>query len=273
MTDAECVSFLQWALPEMQMRWAGFRKVRGQVKKRLSRRLRELGLPSLGSYRQYLADHSEEWATLDGFCRITISSFYRDRAVFDTLRDPILPELGNAALARGDTVVRAWSAGCASGEEPYTLSLAWALEAGRRAKDVELEIVASDVDATMIARAREACYAPGALKELPPQWVEVGFERVGDVLCLRAPFKDPVEVVEQDIRVAMPEGRFDIILCRNLVFTYFEGSLQAVLLERLVRRMTPSGVLVLGAHESLPPGAWPLARRHGALPIFRLRAD
>jgi chemotaxis protein methyltransferase CheR len=271
MTDAECVAFLQWALPRMGMRWAGFRKVRGQVRKRVSRRLRELGLASLEAYEDYLTLHPEEWAILDACCRITISSFYRDRAVFDTLCGPILPELGLAAQARGATVIRAWSAGCASGEEPYTLSLAWNLEARQRAPDRDLEIIASELDPVMLARARIGCYSLAALRVLPAEWVEVGFEPRGDALCLRADFRQCVRIVEQDIREEMPGGVFDLVLCRNLVFTYFEPSLQVVLLERILQRMALTGVLVVGAHEALPSGEWPLERAYGALPIFRVR--
>jgi chemotaxis protein methyltransferase CheR len=269
MTDAECVSFLQWALPRMRMRWPGFRKVRGQVRKRLSRRLRELDLASLEDYRGYLAHHSEEWSALDACCRITISSFYRDRAVFDTLRDPVLPELARAARARGAPVVRAWSAGCASGEEPYTLSLAWNLEASRHAPGCGFELVASDLDPVMLARARTGCYSPAALRALPAEWVASGFEQAGGALCLRAAFRHCVRIVEQDIREEMPSGGFDLVLCRNLVFTYFEAPLQVSLLERILERLAPSGALVLGAHEALPRGEWPLERAYGALPIFR----
>lgn len=273
MTDAECVAFLQWALPQMRMRWAGFRKVRRQVRKRLSRRLRELGLASLGDYKEHLGAHTEEWTVLDGFCRITISSFYRDRAVFDTLRDPVLPELGRKALARGGAVVHAWSAGCASGEEPYTLSLAWELDAMRQAEGTELTIVATEIDPAMLTRARAACYSERALEPMPPEWVEEGFERLGDEICLRTRFKRRVEIVGQDIREEMPTGPFDLILCRNLVFTYFEASLQVAVLERILHRLLPSGMLVIGAHEALPPGEWPLEPSFGELPMLRRLAD
>jgi chemotaxis protein methyltransferase CheR len=270
MTDAECVAFLQWALPRMRMRWPGFRKVRGQVRKRVSRRLRALGLASPEEYEDYLSSHPDEWAVLDACCRITISSFYRDRAVFDTLRDPILPELALAARARDAAVIRAWSAGCASGEEPYTLSLAWNLDARRRTPGVELDIIASELDPVMLTRARIGCYSATALRALPAEWVETGFEQTGDGLCLRADFRRCVRIIEEDIRESMPAGVFDLVLCRNLVFTYFEPSLQVILLERILQRMVPSGVLVIGAHEPIPAGDWGLERAYGALPIFRL---
>jgi chemotaxis protein methyltransferase CheR len=269
MTDAELVAFLQWALPRMGMRWPGFRKVRGQVRKRLSRRLRELGLERVADYETYLAGHPAEWGTLDDLCRITISRFYRDRAVFAALRDPILPGLARAALDRGDATLRAWSAGCASGEEPYSLSLSWALDASRRVQGTELEVVATDMDGHLLKRARTACYEPGSLRELPPEWIGAAFDVADETLCLRPPFRDAVRLVQQDIRRDMPAGSFDLVLCRNLVFTYFEPALQVVLLQRMLRVMRPGGVLVLGGHEALPPGDWPLERPHGALPIHR----
>jgi chemotaxis protein methyltransferase CheR len=124
----------------------------------------------------------------------------------------------------------------------------------------------------VLARARAACYAERALEPLPPEWVEAGFERLGEEeMCVRPRFRRRVQIVEQDIREEMPAGVFDLLLCRNLVFTYFEASLQADLLERLLRRMAPAGVLVIGAHETLPPGDWPLERLHGHLPILSLR--
>jgi chemotaxis protein methyltransferase CheR len=79
MSDSQCVVFLQWALPRLRVRWAGFRKVRRQVCRRVWRRARELGLADLVAYRAYLEEHPEEWALLDSMARITISRFYRDR--------------------------------------------------------------------------------------------------------------------------------------------------------------------------------------------------
>ena len=88
MNDRECIGFLQWALPKMRMRWSGFRKVRGQVCKRVSRRMAVLALPDATAYRAYLEVTPDEWITLATLCRVTISRFYRDRGVFDHLRNP-----------------------------------------------------------------------------------------------------------------------------------------------------------------------------------------
>ena len=270
MKDQECTAFLQWALPRLRLRWPGFRKVRGQVRKRLSRRIRELELGGLQGYRVYLEAHPSEWRVLDSLCRITISRFYRDRAVFDALRHRLLPLLAESVRGRGDPAVRSWCAGCASGEEPYSLSLAWTLDASRHAPGVELEIVATDVDARLLQRARAACYPLGSLRDLPSEWIAAAFDPGGEELCLRGAFRAPVGFVRQDIRDQMPDGPFDLVLCRNLVFTYFAPSLQLLLTEQILRRLAPGGLLVLGGHETLPEGDWPLDRPLGALPIHRL---
>lgn len=87
-----------------------------------------LGLEGLLAYRRYLELHPAEWRVLDECCRITISRFYRDRPVWDYVRHALLPQLAAEALEWDQGLLRAWSAGCASGEEPYTLALAWQLE-------------------------------------------------------------------------------------------------------------------------------------------------
>lgn len=85
MRNSDCIQFLRWAMPRLGLQWAGHPKVRGQMSKRLHRRLNELGLPTVDHYRSRPAGDPAEWAILDGLCHITISRFYRDKPVFDVL--------------------------------------------------------------------------------------------------------------------------------------------------------------------------------------------
>jgi chemotaxis protein methyltransferase CheR len=158
MKDTDCVTFLQWALPRLHLRWAGFRKVRRQVCRRVQQRIRTLGLSDICAYRNYLEQHAEEWSVLDGMTPITISSFYRDRDVWDFLWHEVLQN-----LATGEPGLRAWSIGCASGEEPFTLMLTWRFGVLPLRRDVAFSIVATDVHQQMLARAHSACYEPGSL--------------------------------------------------------------------------------------------------------------
>lgn len=245
MRDTDCVDFLQWALPRLELRWAGFRKVRRQVCRRVARRLAELGLADAPAYRAYLEANPEEWSRLDGLCWITISRFWRDGAVFESLRDDVLPTLGPS--------VRAWSAGCVSGEEPYSLVLA-AADAG-----VTVRVLATDVDARLLERARHARYPESSLRDLPVALRSRAFQDGS----LRRSYRRPVEFRLRDLREGPPDGTFDLVLCRNLVFTYFAESRQAEVGARLVRSLRPGGALVLGTHEepaSDEVEPWPNAR-------------
>ena len=126
-SDQQLISLLQWALPRMGMRWPGFRKVRGQIRKRVKSRINELGLDSLQHYREFLNSYQEEWSHFDSLCRITISRFFRDKGIFEEIREAVLPELAAQEKEYSRELLRCWSCGCASGEEPYTLALIWRL--------------------------------------------------------------------------------------------------------------------------------------------------
>ena len=184
MRDADCVKFLQWALPQLELNWSGFRKVRAQVCKRLKRRLREIGVGSLDNYRRYLEVHPSEWAIVDCCCHITISRFYRDKHVFDVLGQHILPDLAVRAATEGRSV-RCWSIGCASGEEAYSLRLVWDLKVKPLFADVAALVLGTDVDIIMIERARIGCYPVASFRDLPEGWPAGGFEKSGGLHCLK----------------------------------------------------------------------------------------
>lgn len=269
MDDDACVQFLQWALPRLRMRWAGFRKVRRQVCKRLRGRIRQFGLADLSAYRDFLKHHSEEWQVLDGLCRITISRFYRDKGVFECLEREILPDLIRLTRTRQDSTLRVWSAGCGSGEEPYSLALLWSLRLHRLFPSVDIRILATDVDPRMIARAQRACYSAGSLQDLADEWRRIAFDQSEDRYCLRSAFQRDVTLLCHDVRNRAPHGPFHLILCRNLAFTYFEHELQLDVLHHLRAVLHRQGALVIGAHETLPLADGEFVEWSGKLGIYR----
>jgi chemotaxis protein methyltransferase CheR len=261
--DVDCVSLLRWALPRRGLRWEGFRKVRRQVCRRLDRRIGELGLDGFDAYRERLESDPGEWERFEIACRVSISRFRRDRGVFDHLAEVVLPELAERAGLRSDRELRCWSLGCASGEEPYSVAMIWKLLVAPRAPGVSLRIVATDIDPVLLDRAERACYPASSLRELEPAWIEQAFERRGDLFFLRQPWHEAVELRRLDLRRELPGERFDLLLCRNLVLTYFDEESQRSTLARIRDRIEPGGVLVVGAHETLPEG----------VPGFRARVD
>jgi chemotaxis protein methyltransferase CheR len=255
LSDTECTAFLQWALPRLSLRWPGFRKVHRQVCKRLKRRMKDLRVADFAAYRTRLEADPAEWLVLDECCHITISRFFREKRVFEVLRTKVLPHIAECAHREGSPA-RIWSAGCASGEEPYTLKILWDLEVARPYPGgVPLSIIATDTDRAMLARADKACFTSGSLRELPPPLVSKAFDR-------ERQYREGIEFLQQDLRLGAPPGPFDLILCRYVAFTYFSLPLQAEVLLRIRNRLFPEGYLVIGGDERLPrddAGLVPLA--------------
>lgn len=269
MTDQEFVRFLQDVLPLMGLKWAGFRKVRGTVRRRVARRLRELAVADLDAYRAYLDRTPEEWSRLHVMCRIPISRFFRDRNVFHILEDNVLPFLAGSALKAGRNKLRCLCIGCASGEEPYSMNLVWLTILAQKYPDLELEIIAADADSTMIKRALAGRYKASSLKEVPTDIREAAFEPVDGDFRLRSAFRAGVQFEHLDIRDTVPSGPFDIVMCRNLVFTYFSDAAQIEFSRRIADRLGADGFLVVGGHERLPCEDGRLLRIRPHLPIYQ----
>lgn len=223
----DCVLFLQWALPRLGLRWEGFRKPRRQVCRRLRARIGELGLDGAAAYRAFLEVRPDEWHVLDRLCRVTVSRFYRDGGVWDALHAELEPR-------------RVWSAGCASGEEAYTAALVWP----------DAEVLATDADAALLERGARGCYPESSLKELPAELRASGL----DDGCVRPHVRSRVTFARHDVREEPPGSGFNLVLCRNLVFTYFDESFQLEIGTRLAAALAEGGTLVVGAHEALPDG-------------------
>lgn len=271
--DRAAVAFLQWALPRLGLRWGGYRKVRGTVRKRLARRLRALGLADLGAYRAYLEAHPDEWSALEAMSRIPISRFHRDRAVFERLTREVLPALASAAAREQRAELRVWSAGCASGEEPYTIAILWHLVVGPAHPELALELLATDVSDEMLGRAERGIYQEGSLRELPTALRDGAFAREPNgELRVRDELRRGVVFRREDLRASMPDGPFDLILCRNLAFTYFDEPTQLRVGRDLAARLRFGGALVVGCHEALP-GELPELERRAPSIYERVRRD
>jgi chemotaxis protein methyltransferase CheR len=266
--DAECVELLSWALPRLQLRWQGFRRVRRQVCRRLVRRMRELGVPDAAAYRRLLASDPAEWRRLDGMCRITISRCFRDRSVFATLETRVLPALAARAVAEGRDTLRVWCAGCASGEEAYSLAALWRARLAPRWPGLRLAIVATDLDRQLLDRARRGSFRASSLREVPAEILAPAFRPHDRGYVVSEALREGIEFRCQDLREQTPEGPFDLILCRNLAFTYFAEGLQREVLARLVEHLEAGGALVVGLHESLPGPIGDLAPWPGTRAVY-----
>lgn len=227
-----------------------------------------LGVADFVGYRALLQRDSAEWRALDECCHITISRFFRDICVFEVLRTYVLPDIAARAKREGRDA-RIWSAGCAAGEEVYTLKLLWDLEIANTCPGVPVSLTATDIDATMLARAREACFELTSLRELPPYLVAQAFDRKGALYCVKPQHREGIDFLHQDLRTQAPTYSFDLILCRYVAFTYFSLPLQKQVLELILDRLLPMGYLAMGTHEELPDDGLLLRQLTGTPQIFQ----
>ena len=247
--DADCVHFLQWALPRLKMRWPGFRKVRRQVCRRIQKRMFQLNIADWNTYRQYLKNTPEEWKVLDGFCRITISRFYRDRFLFEYLEAVLFREIIHSFP---DTSQLNWlSLGCASGEEPYTVAILWKDHFQATFPDKYLRITGLDIDPVLLQRAAKGLYPSSSLWELPSALQTQAFTTENELFALKNEYIRMVEFTQADIRTDELMGPCHIVSCRNLVATYFSNKLQIEIFKKIRGAMPEGAVLILGAHEKL----------------------
>jgi len=235
----------------MELRWDGYKKVSGQVCKRIKKRFTHLGLADYNSYRSFLECHADEWKALERMTRISISRFFRDRKVWEELGENILPALARQADQENRSF-RCWSAGCASGEEPYSFAILWKERVAYRFPRLKMDLVATDANEELLKRAVQARYSTGSLKEVPGEWMDLCFKRKSSGFLLSEAYRDTVEFLHQDIREEMPEGVFDIIFCKNLVAMYFSSELATEIFMKIIRQLRGDGFLVLGNHETVP---------------------
>ena len=170
--------------------------------------------------------------------------FFRDRAVFDVLRQEVLPGL---AAARPGGVVRVWSAACSTGQEPFSLAM---LAAGL--PGLKLDLCASDLSERCLEKARTGFYTHFEVQRgLPITQLLRWFEKSDDAWRVRPELRQTVRWRRFNLMESMASlGRFDVILCRN-VLVHMTPKARGGVLERLAGALAPDGVLVLGAEESV----------------------
>jgi len=257
MSSDDGVKFLQWALPKAGYRWSGFRKPHGQLLKRVNNRMKHLGLSGgYDDYRRYLKESSAEWNHFHRLCYVTISKFFRDRKLWDYLSDEVLREI---LLTDLSDPVEIWSAGCCNGEEPYSLAIIFEELSKEITFKRDVSILATDWQDELLKRARKGQYPTGALKELTDKELKEYFlpvENDKEDFKIKDDVTRYVEFENRDISKSIPTRNFDIVLCRNLVFTYFQLNQQEKFLSKLKPHLKSDSLLIIGSNEDLPDTSW-----------------
>jgi two-component system CheB/CheR fusion protein len=220
------------------------------VKRRIERRMGVHGLDTFTDYGRFVKENPQELDLLFKELLIGVTSFFRDPPLWQELKDTVLPAL--LARRTPGTPMRAWVAGCSTGEEAYSLAMAF-----REVADTQpnpeawtLQIFASDVNADAIARARRGQFSAKIAVDVAPERLSRFFNAEGDGFLIGQEIRQMILFAQHDVILDPPFTRLDILSCRNLMI-YFNAALQQRLLPLFHYVLRPGGVLMLGGTETV----------------------
>jgi len=218
------------------------------IERRVAKRMVAVGAERYDDYLDYLELHSDEFAELFNALLINTTGFFRDPQTWEYMATEIVPQLLTARA--GDTPIRVWSAGCASGEEPYTVAMVLARVMGDGPFRERVKIYATDVDEEALDLARYGAYAPSQIEDVPGDALERFFERTDQRYVFRKDLRRSVIFGRNDLVQDAPISRIDLLVCRNTLM-YFTAETQAQILRRFHFGLDDDGYLLLGKSEML----------------------
>ncbi|MBU1707843.1 protein-glutamate O-methyltransferase [bacterium] len=226
------------------------------VRARLSKRMRFLNIYDLGDYLRYVEEDQtqDELITMLDSLSTNLTSFFREKTHFDFVKDTILPGIVERASKGGDASVRVWSAGCSTGEEPYTLALCL-LEHLPNPNRFDPRILASDISTRVLEIAQNGIYHEDRVRAIPSVLLHRYFVKVGEKGRKFYGITDEVKRLVRYRRLNLMEKwpmkrQFDFIFCRNTMI-YFDKPTQNRLVNRFYEQLKSGGYLILGHSESL----------------------
>ncbi len=221
---------------------------------RLSKRLRALGLQNFTQYYEYLNDGTDTGNEIVNLInRITTNktNFFREKHHFDFLSHELFPQMIAHSEVSGNRRLRIWSAGCSSGEEPYTLAMV-AAEAFKAQRGWDIKILATDLDTDILQKAIAGVYPTQAVSPVPKDYLVRYFSRSKDGYTAGNTLKSMITFRKLNLMdVTFPMKRpFDIIFCRNVII-YFDAQTKESLLSRFHLHLSDRGYIFIGHSESL----------------------
>ncbi len=220
------------------------------LQRRVERRMGVHSLDTMAAYEEFLRKNPEEFDLLFKEMLIGVTGFFRDAAVWQDLREALPPAL----LAQGTAGrrLRAWVAGCSTGEEAYTLAMVFqeAIESLPALGSCTLQIFATDLSVDAIALARKGCYPARIAEVVSPERLARFFTAEGDGFRVRKAIREMVLFAQHDVILDPPFTRLDVLCCRNLLI-YFNAALQRRLVPLFHYSLRPGGILVLGGSETV----------------------
>ena len=221
---------------------------RTSLMRRVCHRMNEVEVEGFDAYQDYLEVHPNEFAYLFNTILINMTSFFRDREAWDVLAKEVIPQIIEQNPA--NATIRVWSAGCAGGEEAYTLAMLFAEAMGIDKTTKRLKVYATDVDEDALAQARQGAYSPQATEPIPDELREKYFQLTGGQYVFHPGLRRTVVFGRHNLLQDAPISRLDLLVCRNTLI-YLNAETQRRVLARFHFALKDAGYLFLGKAEML----------------------
>jgi two-component system, chemotaxis family, CheB/CheR fusion protein len=231
---------------------------RASLSRRISKRMQVIGVENYTDYLDYLEVHPNEFIDLFNTILINVTAFFREPQAWEYIANEVIPKI--VAGRRTNKPIRVWSAGCASGEETYTLAMLLAEAIGVEQYATRVKIFATDVDAEALNYSRHASYSIKDVQGIPPELLDKYFELVNGRYVFQKELRRCVIFGRHDLVQDAPISRIDLLVCRNTLM-YFNSEAQSKVLDRFHFALNDSGFLFLGKAEML------FTRNHSFTPV------
>jgi len=226
---------------------------RAYLARRVETRLLATGASTVREYIRLLDSDPGEYPQLIDALTVNVSEFFRDKTTYRYLADHVVPEIVAGKLKKHYQSLRVWSAGCSTGQEPYSVAMLFREEMAKHAIPLQLSVMATDIDRDVLARAKAARYPATAMEQIPAHLRQryVLQARPGDEFEMAPEIKYAVKFRMLDLFADNPIGAVDLIMCRN-VMIYFDRSKQARVYAKFETALRKGGFLVVGRSEKVP---------------------
>jgi chemotaxis methyl-accepting protein methylase len=247
-------SILDYLFTERGLDFSGYRPA--MVERRIRQRLGATSSADFKEYLSYIQSDADELDHLIDVMTINVSQFFRDTLTFELIAGKILPAVILEKTRARDHSLRIWSAGCAKGEEVYSLAILIKELLDREGIMVNLHIFATDIDKSALAAAENALYPLASIENIPYRLLTKYFTREGESFRITPEIREMVTFTHYDMldkKHSVPQesvfGNFDMVFCRNLLI-YFNAEYQEIIFEKLYHSLAENGYLVLGEAET-----------------------
>lgn len=245
-SDSQFEALLDYIHQSRGFDFTGYK--RSSLLRRVNKRMQEIAITSYTDYLDYLEVHPNEFQALFNTLLINVTAFFRDQPAWEYLSSEVLTHI--IAIRESSDSIRVWSAGCSTGQEAYTLAIAFATLIGVEQFCQRVKIYATDVDEDAIAYARQGSYLAREVEGVSPEMLDLYFERSDDRYTLRKDIRRSVIFGCHDLVQDAPISKVDLVVCRNTLI-YFNAETQAQILARFRFALRDEGFVFLGKAEML----------------------